>query len=146
MYIVANIPDILLNYRVHQSNITVINRNQMADSRKRVHYYQLERILGSKADENLVNILESISLGEYSKYKVATYEFFFHKLLVGNRLTSTYAAESFQEIITQLWFRILMVKSGRRILKDYFNSSIFSWSAFKFKHLRKMIKRTIRGH
>ncbi|MBC7914367.1 MAG: glycosyltransferase [Pyrinomonadaceae bacterium] len=137
---VQNINKALLFYRVHQTSITHVNTEKMAQSRKKVHFYQLHNLLKQTPDAELLNILESISTQTYFNHSIEVYDAFFFQILAANRLYKTYPIKAFERRIKEKCFQILMVKADSKIFHNYFISKVFSLRSLTLRQLRKMIK------
>lgn len=136
----VNLNEILLYYRVHQDNITANKSAKMAESRKKVHFFQLKNLLNADPQTDLVDILETISINTYTDYTIKQYDAFFHELLIANQLNSVYNQQVFEKVLIEKWFQVLLRKAKSKIFTHYFMSLTFRWSHFTARHLRKMVK------
>jgi glycosyltransferase involved in cell wall biosynthesis len=104
----ANIPKILLNYRVHSQQISSVKINEMKNSRKEVHKDQITflDINPTEVELELHHNIGQMAVTKPSQDFVQQAEVWLQRLYFANQQKNIYPESQFSELLTERWFMI----------------------------------------
>ncbi|MBO9732627.1 MAG: glycosyltransferase family 2 protein [Chitinophaga sp.] len=136
---VANLKEVLVAYRLHNNNISKVQREKIINAELRI-IENIHTNLGIPRNENLIRIHH-----DYFSYRLSSRsskEFLqvFEALKKGNATSRNYTVHIFNEILYKKWFSLLRYTEEKSILPLFFKSELFEWQFVTFKELRKVFK------
>ncbi|HMI04321.1 MAG TPA: glycosyltransferase family 2 protein [Pedobacter sp.] len=144
-YPVANLDSILVKYRLHSSNTSLV---QSETGRAKVHSIKEKQLtnLQITADKKLTDTFFSLLEWDYSASDFTDYLSLFTKLKAANKSLNKYPEIPFEIMLFNRWFEIICVKKAKmNALSLLLNKNIFKWSYVNFRQFRKAFKLSIRG-
>jgi glycosyltransferase involved in cell wall biosynthesis len=144
-YDVDNIDAVLVKYRDHDHNTSVLHALTGSRKVQEIKKNQLNR-LHIEADQKQVEVFYSVLAHQYEAYDFSDYLSLFSKLKLANQELKRYPKEPFEKRIFEYWFNIIMAKRAKRnALALLFNRSLFSFKHLTAKQFRKSFKLSLRG-
>ncbi|ATP58493.1 hypothetical protein CPT03_19505 [Pedobacter ginsengisoli] len=143
-YPVANLDTILVKYRIHGSNTSIL---QSETGRLKVRSIKEKQLtnLQIKADKKIIDAFFSILEWNY-RANFADYLSLFTKLKAANKDLHKYPEIPFEKMLFNYWFEIIYTKKAKmNALPLLLNKNIFKWSYVNFRQLRKAFKLSIKG-
>jgi len=125
---ITNIKKILLNYRVHDSNISNIQSNTQKQNSTKIKIRQLKENLNITPTDEEILIHENIY--KPIQYKIDDFlkkeELWFFKLIEQNKKTKSYNEPEFSQVLSQRWLQICSVNPNYnwKILKIFWKSPL----------------------
>ncbi len=144
-YPVANLDSVLVKYRIHGMNISILRSGL---SRTKVHLIKEKQLtkLQITPDKKLTDTFFSLLEWDYNAANFNDYLSLFTKLKAANRSLNKYAEIPFEKMLFNRWFEIIYEKKAKmNALSLLLNRDIFKWSYVSFRQLRKALKLSIRG-
>lgn len=125
----VNIPEVLLNYRVHDSSMTCSDWSEMDSKAAAIAGTQLSKMGLNLTDEEILfhrNICRGTSYRSSDIDGVLQGEKWLKYLLEKNRVKSRYNESVFLEAISLIWFRLCMAAAplGFKVLRCYSQSTL----------------------
>lgn len=144
-YPVANLDSVLVKYRIHSSNTSLV---QSELSRTKVRSIKEKQLIDLQitADKKLTDTFFSLLEWDYSAANFTDYLSLFTKLKTANRSLNKYPQIPFEKMLFNRWFEIIYEKKAKmNALLLLLNKDIFKWSYVSSRQLRKAFKLSIRG-
>lgn len=139
-YKLANIPDILVQYRIYSSNMSGRQSEEIVDCIDRIMKENITHFGINPTEEelrihrSLEPCEETVSLGHLRKIRI-----WLEKLSYGNRKSKRYDNGVFEELLRDYWFKVCCAgaENGLDIMKEYrmFHSKVnggFGKTSFLF--------------
>ncbi len=144
-YPVANLDSVLVKYRIHGMNISILRSELSRTKVRSIKEKQLTK-LQITANKKLTDTFFSLLEWDYGAVNFADYLSFFTKLKAANRSLKKYPQIPFEKMLFNRWFEIIYEKKAKmNALSLLLNRDIFKWSYVSFRQLRKAFKLSIRG-
>lgn len=104
----ANIPEILVFYRIHPQQIGQSYSKQFRKAENKRVWQRMTRELGIEASSQCIELHDQIYRGEFSRDRefVSRSEAWFRKLIVANRLQKYYTEPDFSRDLADRWYAI----------------------------------------
>lgn len=139
---VANIIKTVVDYRTHNNNISVKKIKDWDLNEKKVLSYMLSS-LQIETDDELLEIYHQIVFGRLNQKNLENYFSLLRQIKEANELCHKYQSDDLSRKIYHKWYEILMDRNIKpNTLFMLMRSSLFDRREFKFKHLRKIFKKT----
>ena len=124
----ANLPDILLKYRNHQGQITVLKQDVQKQSADKVRIRQVEFFLNRKLSKDESILHNSLLSGEYSitKEYVTKARLWIESILQEGSSQNTYDTQFLNEEFGKIWFKLCThsYEIGPWIISIFFSANI----------------------
>lgn len=144
-YPVGNLDEILVKYRMHENNISLLKRETAILKLKEIKSNQLS-YLGIPDHQRLGTALFDILMCDYRSGQFSDYHQLFLQLKSANRKLRRYPIKQFEEMLFEKWFTIIYQKKAKmNAISLLFNKDLFSWSYLTARQLRKGIKLSLKG-
>jgi glycosyltransferase involved in cell wall biosynthesis len=144
-YAVDNIDAILVKYRDHDHNTSVVQASTGSLKVQEIKKNQLNQ-LDIEADQKLIDVFYSLLVSNFEHFKFSDYLSLFAKLKSANQKLKVYPAEAFERRLFETWFNILMIKKAKaNALALLFNKKLFKIRFLTAKQFRKSFKLSLRG-
>lgn len=143
-YPVDNLDEVLVKYRDHESNTSVLHGHV-----SQLKVYDIKKIqlsnLHISPEKRLTDAFYSILMWDYS-FNLSDYLYLFTKLKYANRKLNKYPIIPFEKMLFNYWFKIIYTKKAKmNALPLLLNKHLFSWSFVSSRQLRKAFKLSIKG-
>ena len=144
-YAVDNIDVVLVKYRDHDHNTSVVQATTGRVKVQEIKKNQLTR-LHIEADQRLIDVFYSMLVHEFDHFEFSDYLSLFTKLKVANRNLMIYPTEAFEKRLFDYWYNIIMIKKAKgNALALLFNKKLFKLRYLTAKQFRKSFKLSLRG-
>lgn len=140
-YEVDNLPEYLAEYRVHDTNISVLKKNLVRQELSKILAYEFNLLLSKTTKKDLDIILDPI---KKSKYTIEEYYNTYRNILIQNAQKKQYPVDELHQIISNNWYQIIIEKGKYKTLLYLFRKPIFTSRFFTLKQIRKAFKKSIR--
>lgn len=140
-YALANIDEVLVQYRVHPTSTTFRFAKQMANAEKKVIEI-IHQQLGIEKDLKLISTHHAIVSGNEDAYLLDDYAYLFLTLKKANNNKAIYPQLYFDKLLFMTWYTIIRVKGSRSAFFEFFKKPLFQWRFVSFKMIRKIIKQS----
>ena len=144
-YVVDNIDSILVKYRDHDYNTSVV---QASIGSLKVHEIKKNQLrqLHIEADQKLIEVFYSVLISNFERFDFSDYLSLFSKLKSANQKLKAYPEEAFERKLFEYWYFILMIKKAKgNALSLLFNRKLFKIKFLTAKQFRKSFKLSLRG-
>lgn len=142
---VGNIDEVLVRYRIHENNTSILNAEVAMEKVKQIKRNQLKK-LGLPTDQHRVEVLYSIQIWDHRRFKISDYLQIFKELKAANRKLDKYPVIAFEKMLFEQWFEVLYTKKAKmNAISLFFNPDLFNLPALNFRQIRKMIKLSVKG-
>ncbi|ACU02373.1 MULTISPECIES: glycosyltransferase family 2 protein [Pedobacter] len=143
-YPVDNLDEVLVKYRDHESNTSVLHADTSWTKLYEIKKIQLTN-LQIQPEKRLTDALYSILMWSYNS-DLSDYLYLFTKLKYANRALNKYPIIPFEKMLFNYWFKIIYTKKAKmNALPLLLNKHLFSWSFVTSRQLRKAFKLSIKG-
>lgn len=138
-YQVANLGNVLVKYRVHETNIS-----KSAEMNKYVGVVvkQIHNALGFSFS---TDVHVAMVNNDFEKYTTTDFFNLLGLLTKGNNERSVYKAYIFKRLILAKWYQILIAKKSKNIFSLYFFSGFFKWKYASATQIRYILKYTVKN-
>lgn len=144
-YTVTNLDSMLVDYRVHSRNISLIQSERLIVQEKKIITHMLSS-LGISVTEHAVQIYYEIFSRKLDEKHINKYYTLLLSIIDNNKLTKKYKDEDLAYVIYSLWYEILMDdKIKTNALFMLLRPAILHWEAFTFKQLRRVFKKSLKS-
>lgn len=139
-YPIENLADYLVKYRIHATNISSQKRDQLDQA---LYYFKIQQLdqLGLIGNDSDIEILLNNFIDD--KFTLKQNFKLLSLLKTKNKQKGIYNQKVFSDELFKKWFGLLMRKGDSRTIILTFRPPLFTWHSFKFKYLRKGLKKTI---
>lgn len=141
---VANHPEKLMLYRIHEQNTTSTRGEQMKQFHLKVIDFQLSNLLQEKNDPSFPGLLYTFLTANFRQHNISVYKNIINTLLIANKANPIYDHQLLKEMLHQYWFKILLQIGGRNAFLNYISGPIYN-HAVTFKQLRRMFKTSLKS-
>jgi hypothetical protein len=134
----ANMPDVLLDYRIHPQALTQADWSIMDAQAVRVNIRQLKRLgLRPKQDEALFHRRVAMRQIDHDLEQLSRAEKWLMEILHANDKQLIYDRVALDRVVRTLWFEVCMntTKLGIAVCNQFRLSKLFSGSGLDFKRL-----------
>jgi len=143
-YAVDNIDVVLVKYRDHDLNTSVVHASTGSSKVQEIKKNQLNR-LHIEADQKLIDVFYSMLISNYD-FDFIDYSSLFSKLKAANRELKVYPLEAFEKRLFEYWFNLIMIKKAKaNALALLFNRNLFNYRFLTARQFRKAFKLSLRG-
>lgn len=145
IYPVNNLDAVLVKYRIHDANTSIVQSERGRKNVFRIKQKQLE-YLQIEPDETTSTAFFSLLEGDYSANTFTDYLSLFSRLKKANKSLKKYPEIPFEKKLFDYWFQIIYEKNAKmNALSLLFNVSLFKWSFITLRQLRKTFKLSVKG-
>ncbi|MBG6235100.1 glycosyltransferase involved in cell wall biosynthesis [Pedobacter sp. CAN_A7] len=144
-YAVDNIDTVLVKYRDHDHNTSVV---QVSTGSRKVHEIKKNQLnrLHIEADQRLIEVFYSVLAHNFEPFDFSDYLSLFWKLKSANQKLKIYPKEPFEKRLFEYWFKIIMIKKAKgNALALLFSKKLFNFRYLTAKQFRKTFKLSLRG-
>ncbi|PRD46218.1 glycosyltransferase family 2 protein [Sphingobacterium haloxyli] len=138
---VDNIPEYLVEYRLHDNNISIQKKDILEAQHTAILLYQLNRLLPNACDTES-DILLTPVLG--SKYSLKEYYTLYREIILQNRNHKQYPVEELERIFFNNWYAITMEKGKSATLPYFLHTPVFNPRYVTAKQIRKAFKQSLK--
>lgn len=143
---VENLDEILVQYRIHDNNISKEKFETAKSQLKKIKENQLSKLQINASNNNLAETLFSILMLDFHSYRFKDYLTLFTQLVKANKKLRIYPEYNFQKMLFDQWYEIIHIKRARmNAMSLFFNRHIFRWPFVTVKQLRKVFKLSLKG-
>lgn len=142
---VANHPDPLLLYRVHELNTTATKAKEMKQAHMKVINYQASILLNEKVDHLFLEQLYALPAYTFTRFNVSVYRKVLSTLLRANKLNPIYDSQAFHDVLHLYWYQVLLELGKKNAFYSFMISPILSWHALTFKQIRRLLKTSLKS-
>lgn len=140
-YEVDNLTEYLVEYRVHGDNISTTQLPLLQQAVLDMKADQLKR-LGIAND---LAHCEMVSLQSFqNKYMLKDYFKLYKDLLYTNRKNNFFEIHSFEKVLFDRWFNVIMNKGDKTAFLMLFKPPLFDWSKITPRQFRKTFKKSLK--
>ncbi len=144
-YVVDNIDAVLVRYRDHDHNTSVVHASTGSIKVHEIKKNQLNR-LHIEANQRLIEVHYSLLVSNFQQFNFSDYLSLFSKIKSANRKLKIYPEDTFEKWLYDYWYTILMIKKPKgNALALLFNSGLFKFKYMTAKQFRKSFKLSLRG-
>jgi glycosyltransferase involved in cell wall biosynthesis len=144
-YTIDNIDTVLVKYRDHDYNTSVVHASTGSRKVHEIKKNQLNR-LHIEADQRLIEVFYSVLAHNFEPYPFSDYLSLFWKLKSANQKLKIYPKVPFEKRLFEYWFNIIMIKRAKgNALALLFNKKLFNFRYLTAKQFRKSFKLSLRG-
>ncbi len=140
-YEVDNMPEYFVEYRIHDTNISIKKKNFLKKELQDILLHQLN-ILAPNSPAINPNIILDPVMG--SLHNIESYYTAYQEIILQNRKHNLYPKEEFEQILFDKWYAIIMEKGKLRTFGLLFKSPIFNWRYVTAKQLRRTFKKSLK--
>jgi len=145
LYPVANLDRVLVKYRDHGSNISVVQAEVSVIKVTEIKKIQLGN-LGISVSKRITDTFYSILKWDFNAYDLADYLALFKLLKSANQKLEKYPPAAFAKMLFDYWFLIIFSKKTKmNALAFLFNKNLFKWNYLTAKQFRKTLKLSLKG-
>jgi len=127
----ANIGEVLLKYRIHESSVSKVHNQLQESVVAKVILLQLKRIgLDSVENEILIHNMRSSD-----KEGIRRNSIWFYRIIEANRITKIYSERSLSKELARRWFKLC---------ENSCHNGYWSWKIFNKNHLSKAVNLTLK--
>jgi len=145
LYPVANLDRVLVQYRDHSNNISVIHAEVSRLRVTEIKKIQLQN-LGISVSKRMTDTFYSILKWDFHAYHLADYLALFKGLKLANQSLKKYPTANFSKMLFDYWFLIIFTKKTKmNALPLLFNKSLFEWNYLTARQFRKTLKLSLKG-
>lgn len=140
-YEVDNIPDYLVEYRMHGGNISIRKKDMAQAQLRATLFYQLDQLLPDTKHINPDIILSPIYDSPYSPedyYRV------YREIILHNRQRQQYPVNELERRFYENWYWLVMKKGRSRTLLLLFRKPVFNSRYVTAKQIRKAFKQSLK--
>ncbi|WP_169304465.1 glycosyltransferase family 2 protein [Pedobacter frigoris] len=144
-YQVNNLDCILVKYRIHDNNISIVQSETGREKVFAIKQNQLTQ-LQIEPDERTSKALFSLLEGDFNASSFTDYLSLFTRLKTANQSLKKYPQIPFEKVLFNYWFQIIYIKRAKmNALSLLLNKNLFKWSFVSLRQLRKTFKLSING-
>ncbi len=144
-YPIDNLDKILVKYRDHDSNTSVVQSETAKLKVIEIKKNQLEN-LNIIPDQRLIHTFYSILTWNFNLFKFADYLNLFTQLKIANQNLNKYPIIAFEKFLFNYWFEIIFIKKAKmNAISLLLNTNLFKWSYLSARQFRKVFKLSIKG-
>jgi len=140
-YEIGNIAECLVEYRMHDSNITLRKKNSIREELRKILSYQLQ-LLSIDIQHSPIDILLDIIAG--SRYSVKEYYMIYSKIIIQNRKKKLYPIDELERMFFDHWYNIVMEKGGTKTFLLFVKTPVFNWTHATGKQWRRTFKKSLK--
>lgn len=140
-YEVENLPEYLVEYRMHDSNITLRKQNLIRQELRDILSYQLN-LLSVDTQGIPIDILLDIIAG--SSYSINEYYTIYSEIILRNREKKLYPIAELERMLLERWYDIVMEKGKEKTFFLFLKKTIFNRKYVTAKQLRRTFKKSLR--
>ncbi|MBC8052889.1 MAG: glycosyltransferase [Sphingobacteriaceae bacterium] len=141
-YPIATVDDVLVKYRLHDSNTSATTTTlHQAERSLIIDFHKRYGISSTLINTGIHHSFIVGSMDSFSIDDIATY---FIELKAKVKASKQFATLELDRFLFQKWVELIMVKGGRMTFMLFFRSGIFHYSFMSFKQLRRAFKKGIR--
>ncbi|NGM63271.1 glycosyltransferase [Sphingobacterium sp. SGG-5] len=140
-YEVGNLPEYLVDYRMHDTNISLRKKIVVEQVLQDILLYQLNLLL-PRIPPISTNILLDPVMG--SKYTTNEYYTFYREIIIQNRKKRLYPKRELEQILFENWYAIVIEKGKAKTFPLFLKGPIFNWKYATGKQLRRTFKKSIK--
>jgi glycosyltransferase involved in cell wall biosynthesis len=144
-YPVANLDRVLVKYRDHGNNISVIEADKSVEKVLEIKKIQLQN-MDIPTVKKTVDTFYSLLKWNFSTNDLADYLLLLGSLKIANKRLKKYPERDFEKMLFNYWFLIIFTrKTKMNALFLLFNKALFKWSFLTAKQFRKAFKLSLKG-
>lgn len=140
-YEVDNIPEYLVEYRIHGNNISLQKKDILEAHLNDILAYQLDKLLPSITNLDPAILLSPV-MG--SKYSPKEYYTLYREIILENRKHKQYPITELERIFFNNWYAIVMEKGKSKTLPLFLSKPIFNSQYVTAKQIRKTFKLSLK--
>lgn len=144
-YTVANHPEQLLLYRVHEQNTTATKRKEMDQAHIKVIDYQLSILLREKVSPSFLTEIYNLTINKLTPNSIPVYSNILNILLNANKQNHIYDQRIFHDMLHRYWYNVIFGSRKKNAISIFFNSPLLSWKALTFKQVRRIVKTSLKS-
>lgn len=144
-YPVNNLDCVLVKYRIHNSNTSIVKSETGREKVFLIKQQQLTN-LQINVNEKISMALFSLAEWDFNAASFRDYLSLFTKLKTANKSLKKYPESQFEKVLFNYWFQIIYIKKAKmNAISLLFNKNLFKWSFVSLRQLRKVFKLSIKG-
>lgn len=142
--VVTNLDNVLVDYRIHNTNTTKIYADNLITYQKKVIAYILSS-LGLKGIDTKTDLYYEIFSNQLSHFHLESYHQLLGEIKLANDRIGKYNKQEFKGILHRLWYAIVMNQNIKtNALKIFITSEVFNLKSFTSKQFRKVFKKSVK--
>ncbi|SJN25357.1 Beta-1,3-glucosyltransferase [Sphingobacterium sp. JB170] len=141
-YEVDNLQTPLVEYRTHDSNISSMHSSEQASYLQSIKFAQLDELEIPQKAEYVRMLLHHPSS---TVYNIPDYQSFIILLINKNKDLGVYPENTFEKILFDLWYEVLLYKGKRHAIIQLFDVPMFFIKNIELKQLRRILKLSIKS-
>ncbi|MBD1420248.1 glycosyltransferase [Sphingobacterium chuzhouense] len=138
---VSNIPQYLIEYRIHGNNISLQKKDIMEAQLKDILFYQLDKLSLSITNLDPAILLSPVT---GSKYSPKEYYTLYRSIIFENRKHKQYPTIELERIFFNNWYAIIMEKGKSNTFPLFLRKPIFNQQYVTAKQIRKTFKQSLK--
>lgn len=140
-YEVENMPEYLVEYRIHDTNISLRKKNVVRNELQDILLYQLNLLLSDTKHINLNILLDPVS---GSTHTVNEYYTTYSEIILRNREKKLYPTAEMEQMLFEHWYTIVMEKGGAKTFLLFLKKPVFNKEYATSKQLRRTFKKSLK--
>lgn len=137
---IDNLPEYLVEYRIHDDNISSRKKALVRDELTSILSFSLSSLLPNFNDKDIEIILDPIN---QSRHSLEDYFKTYSHLLINNKKKGQYPIDELIQILCNNWYTIVMEKGRSGSVFQLLRPPIFDKRYVSWKQIRKAGKRSI---
>jgi len=138
-YKTHNLKEYLLNYRVHQTNITSSKQEEMSKGEKKTINYLLSQLFEENNANETISMHHSFLTRDFRNLNFDNVEAHLLRIINTNKQKEIYKYSLLSTAIQDEWFNYLYFSKQKNALRKFITSDLFSFKRFKIRQFIKLI-------
>ncbi|MEN5193901.1 glycosyltransferase family 2 protein [Sphingobacterium faecium] len=142
LYPIENLTAYLVEYRIHDTNISIQKRKELDKALFKLKRKQLQKLGIQANDEHINMILDNF---KYSTFPMEKYFKMLCILKYKNTEFLVYDKNTFNTVLFDKWYNLIIQKGHIKSILFLFRSPIFEWRIVTAKQIRKVFKISLKS-
>lgn len=143
-YRIENLEEVLVKYRIHETNTSYNNRGRLFRSLTGI-VKDMHLRLGIPESAILLKAHSSYFTGDDGGLTASDFYTLFCEIKDANKRLKIYNEEELNKLLFNKWYDVLTKKGGRNSLYLLFSNPFFKSSYLSFKQVRRAFKRSLKS-
>lgn len=142
-YPVETLDDVLVKYRIHETNTSYNSRERLKRSLKGI-LSDMHLRLGMPVSEKLTDVHYTYFTEEENEFTVSDYYTLFMELKQANYRLNIYDSGELRKLLFKKWYEVVLKKGGKKAFPLLFKRAFYKPSFVTFKQFRKTFKKSFK--
>ncbi len=142
---VANIDQILVNYRIHSNNTSTTHSEVQKKNERRI-IRNMQASLGMLPNEQLEKLHIELFNQKPDQRNLNEYLRLFETMKTANAQSLRYNQQLFNGFLFDKWNALIRLQpNNKKALQNFFKNELFEWSYFKWEPFKKALKISLKS-